>query len=131
MNNIEMLNGGRLSRPPLKQPPYGRQLLEEIKSGNKPTNDIFLFVGDYSWKKASAFIGKQAILVLPPEDEPQNYCWGVVKTFPVLVFDTSGVGVEVIRLLAYLLLKYGASVVRVVTVAYSLLAFRQGGSNGK
>jgi hypothetical protein len=127
MNKLLANEVGLQSPISKRLPPYAKKICDGLKNGMKPKNDIFIFLGKYSWKKAASFLNIHSVASLPDGDNPANYLWWFVKGFSVLVIDTSGVGSEVIRRLAYELLKAGATVVRVVLVSYKLVIFRQGG----
>ncbi|MGD9152163.1 MAG: hypothetical protein PVG30_00685 [Gammaproteobacteria bacterium] len=94
-------------------PPYGRKLLIALQCGYKPTNDVFLFVGQDAWQNAKYFSNWQDVLILPPHRHPDEFDWSIVKGLSVLLRDADNVRYEVIRKLAHSLLSSLASVVYV------------------
>ncbi len=59
-------------------PPFGRQLHRVLKADRRPANCVYCFVGNEGWKKAKAFSKRQAVLLLPPDDDPADYHWPVM-----------------------------------------------------
>ena len=57
--------------------PFGRRLDAVLNSGRKPANCVFCFVGAHGWERAEYFSKRQAVLVLPPGDDPAVYRWPV------------------------------------------------------
>lgn len=109
-----------------KFPPYGKKLFEFYREGIKPSNDIFIFLGDDAWKRAKLFLEIHWTTLLLNDSKPNEYRWDFVRGSSVLIFDTSEVGSEIIRHLAYELLRWGATRVVVILVNYTLIVFRQG-----
>lgn len=96
--------------------PYGKILAEQLKIGNKPRNDIFLFLGKDAWKRAKQFyFSGQTVHILPENKIPEQYIWPVYS-FPVLVFDMNmeDENEAILKRLALQLLKSGASCVRII-----------------
>lgn len=124
---IQSTNLGEYCIPPRckKLPPYGRHLIDLIKS-QKINNDLFVLIGEGGWDYAKwhKAIG-HAVLVLPNGDFPQEYRWDAVKNLDVLVVVTSPVPFQLVRSLAYELLRAGAFIVRAVSLTGSLVIFRQ------
>lgn len=99
-----------------------------MKDRQNPIREILIFLGKDAWKKGQGFLNKCPVVILPPDsNRPQDYDWGCVKGLSVLVFDTSGVGSELIRRLSYELLMAGATIVRVVFVNFGMAIFCRGG----
>ena len=95
--------------------PYGKFLKELISSGKFPTNDVYLFIGDYSWPKAKNFQNlRSGTLCLPPRHHPSQYEWPVMGC-DILIGDTSESLPEYIEDIAYELFSYGANIVRYVS----------------
>lgn len=108
-------------------PPYGANLASLAKQGRTPPNDIFIFLGKSAWQKAREFSRIHWATLLPQNTSPNEYRWDFVCGHSVLIFDTSGVGCEIVRHLAYELLKARASIVRAVVANYKkLVVFRRG-----
>jgi hypothetical protein len=107
--------------------PYAKKLALAIKNGFLP-RDIFIFIGDYAWKKAKGLSDFQATVVFPNDSAtPDNYNWHFVKGFSVLLYDTSNVGAEIIRWLSYEILKSGAKLIAFVSVNFIVSFFKQNG----
>ena len=58
-------------------PPFGRSLYAVLNAGLRPVNCVFCFVGTEGREKAEAFSKRQAVLLLPPGDDPAVYRWPV------------------------------------------------------
>ncbi len=54
-------------------PPFGRQLHAVLNAGRRPANCVFCFVGTGGWEKAEFFNKRQAVLLLPPGNDPADY----------------------------------------------------------
>jgi len=104
-------------------PPYGKRLKEFLLNGHKPKNDIFLFVGNGAWHKAEFFKNSHNVLILPPNNNPDEFDWSIVRGFSVLIFATSNIHYNIIRKLAYQLLSYSSSIVRVILANHKLVIF--------
>lgn len=106
-------------------PPHGKQVSEMLKKNLY--KEIFLFLGKSAWKHAQGSMQNRLKIAFPDDiGNPQDYYWGFAKGLEILAYDTSGVGLEIIRRLARELLMAGATVVRVVLICYKLIVFRQG-----
>jgi hypothetical protein len=110
-----------------KLPPYARQLKVKLGQGHRP-KEIWLWMGASAWHKARSFIAYRDNLVLPINTSPADFNWIIVKGFEVLGVDTSGIGCETIRQLAYEILKAGASIFRIILPNFSLAVFSRGDS---
>ena len=64
------LNHNKIIKP---FPPYGKKLFDALRHGHKPTNDIFLFVGQNAWQNAKYFSTWQDVLILPPHRHPDEF----------------------------------------------------------
>ena len=123
MGNLSYRHRGQ-SRP---RPPFSKMMAGHLK----PRNDIFLFLGKNGWQKANGLVKTERVLLLPDGNSPADYNWSIVKNFPVLLYDTSGAEPQTIRLLAYLLLKAGAEIVRLISADYVMTAiFGHDGGGG-
>ncbi len=58
-------------------PPFGRALDAVLKAGRKPGNSVFCFVGSEAWPIAKFHDRYQAVLLLPPDENPSQYRWPV------------------------------------------------------
>jgi hypothetical protein len=76
-----MLNG--------KIPPYAKPLLTLQRSGHRPSNDIYLFIGPFAWHKGTIFSNAypERVMILPAWQDPEEYFWPV-RECGVLLFDT-------------------------------------------
>ena len=59
-------------------PPFGRSLYSVLNAGRRPVNSVYCFVGTEGWRKAEFFSKQQAVLVLPPGNDPADYHWPVM-----------------------------------------------------
>jgi len=107
-------------------PPYGKQLNIAFQHGYIPTNDIFLFIGGKNaWEYARAHKHSgHDVLVLPQDSNPISFIWPV-KNCSVLVFDMADTNYQIIRCLAYCLLKHQAKIVYMAL--QRMVVFGQGG----
>lgn len=113
-------------------PPFGKTLQIMLQQRKYPKNDVFLFLGANAWQQANYFRCYQTILVLPIDVDPEHYCWPVAG-LSVLAIDTSDPKADMteqldksyIRKLAYLLLKAGALIVRVILSTKALVVYRR------
>lgn len=124
------VNNNKKLQPCKKFSPYSKRLYTARRNGYQPNNDIFLFIGKFAWQKASGLASIANVLLLPENDSPSDYNWNMLKGLPVLVYDMSGMGAQLIRQLAYELLKSGATVVRVIAVNYKLAAIFRRNNTG-
>lgn len=109
------------------QPPFGRILSAKLTDGYKPNNNIYLYFGEDAWGFGKTMRKFHDLLILPPENNnPNAFNWGSVNGLSVLAIDTStdGSGFLLIELLAYELLKYGATVVTIILACKQLLIYR-------
>jgi len=104
-----------------KCPPYSRQLQIKLTQGYR-SREIWVWTGNLAWNKARAFPYRDN-LVLPPNTLPESFNWRVVGGFEVLAVDTSGIGCEVIRRLAYEILKAGALIFSIILPSFNLAVF--------
>jgi hypothetical protein len=110
-------------------PPFGKLLLQ--RQNKEHFNEIHVFIGKDCWRRAKSYV-KRPCLVLPPNEKPSNFDWSVVKSKELLLWITpKDFGMEMLRSLAFELLKAGGIVVRAVsTVCWKMIAvYRQGGEN--
>jgi hypothetical protein len=108
-----------------KLAPYGRHLKEMQSSGQLPNNDVYLFIGEYSWQKGKAFnLIRPTTLILPPNKDPNHFEWPVQNT-DILIFDTSNTDPEVVEELIAILFLSGANIVRFVSNQNLLTVFKK------
>lgn len=101
--------------------PYGKVLL----SIEKPTNDIYLFIGRNAFYKAKKWqISRPGTLCIPGYICPSSYSYSV-QGHDILIFDTSYSDDQYINDVVYYLYQYGARKVRLVTSDFKLLTFAQ------
>lgn len=106
-------------------PPLGKNLYSLIQSGQRPVNDVYLFIGTHSWEKAKGFYknNPDRTLMLPAWLCADDYYWPV-SNCSVLVFDTGGYPEDdYIKELALCLFRHGANIVRLVSFDSSLTVF--------
>lgn len=110
-----------------KLPPFGKNLVARLTTGQPLTNDIFIFIGgsDASQRAKSCWYGGNAALSFHPYDDPKQYKWPVDKQ-SVLMFDLSlrGLEIKTLKLLALALLDYGAIIVRYVSPDFKITEFK-------
>ena len=97
-----------------KLPPYGRPLSAKIKRGENV--EPYVYAGPFAWPEGnwhSQYIGQGTALVLPPEDDADDYRWPV-RNLCVHVFwtDEDKAAGEELTKLASCLIRGGA--IRVV-----------------
>lgn len=100
-------------------PPYSKELLNKLQSGNKPKNDVYLFLGTNAWQYAkSHFQNGKSVLLLPENTTPEKFIWPVSE-LSVLIFDLRHKNSDevLIQQLALELLVAGAEIVRCVCYA--------------
>lgn len=109
-------------------PPFGKKLQILLTGGDKPNNNVFVFIGDNSWSKAKAFEISHFVLVLPLEKDPSTLIWPVRGCNPLIV-STSFVENEtdIIRKLAYCLFVHDATKVHALPFNGRLIVYRRGG----
>lgn len=100
---------------PHKLPPYGRNLARLLASGNKPKNCVFVFAGSNAWQSAEFHKHRQAVLLLPPGDDPEHFCWPVAG-IDCLVGQQGEIHEETLLRLAHVLLRHGATKVCLIAV---------------
>ena len=59
-------------------PPFGRSLYAVLNVGRRPVNCVFCFMGTGAWEKADSFSKRQAVLLLPSDNDPADYHWPVM-----------------------------------------------------
>jgi hypothetical protein len=109
----------------MKLPPFGKNICLN------PTlqHEIYLFIGQKAWGKASRFNHQRpsGTLCLPPYLSAFNYEWPV-KDKEILMFDTGydyceeDYIDEIVKCLFY----YGSNCVRFISIDYKLTVFKKG-----
>lgn len=109
-----------------KLPPYGKPLSDLVTSGQRPSNDVNLFIGNQAWAKGHSFSISYPprTLILPPWRSPNTYHWPVTQC-DVLIFDTGYADQSYIEELAYCLFQDGANVVRSISPHFILSAYKK------
>lgn len=107
-----------------KLPPYGWRLHQFLQLGNKPKNDIYLFMGNRCWDAAQMHNRNKFALCLPPEKNPFNYDWPI-QDCDILIFDGSPRKEEFIQLLASCLFSYSANIIRYISSENKMTIFKK------
>jgi hypothetical protein len=96
--------------PGKKIPLYGIPLYNLQKKGERPTNSIYLFIGQNARKKGEAFKISQPtrLLVLPPYLSPFDFRWPVDQC-SVIIFDSGYPDEEYIKDTVHCLYEAGAT----------------------
>lgn len=105
-------------------PPYGKEAFFLLNMGVKPRNDIFLYAGEYAWRKAKIWEDKQVLLCLPLGANPANYFWPV-NDCPILLIDTGKLSLFDIEEIAYYLLTFNAEIVRALPQDKPMVIYRR------
>ncbi len=105
----------------VKIPPYGWALHQLQRNGLRPSNDVYVFIGNKAWQKAKEFssIYPKRIMMIPPWLSANDYNWPV-KACAVLIFDTGYAEIDYVDEIAKRLFKEGASHVRSVDTDFKL-----------
>lgn len=107
-----------------KKPPFAKQLANRLASGWKPANrTVCIAAGAVAWKLAYRWEDEpkpsaRAFLCAPPDMDPREFDWGVVKRLEAFAFDTGGLTHYQSNLLAVAVLACGATLFRVVYDLY-------------
>jgi len=105
-------------------PPYGRLVVSMAK---RPS-EIFLYYGNESWPMGDwceyRLRNDLGALLLPPDPNPQQYRWPV-KGVEMLGIQCGEYPTDETQRLSFLLLKAGASVVRIAGNAPNFAVYRQ------
>lgn len=106
-------------------PPFGKRLLQRINNYYIPDNDVFLFIGcsQQCWKKSKNFFARNFDVLLYPGDRQTDEYYWPVKSRSILAFLIDLIPYQAIRKLSYVLLKAGASVVRVILYSGNMIKF--------
>lgn len=109
-----------------KYPPYSKPLVELIKKNLRPTNDIYLFIGNQAWKKGESFSFCQPTrtLILPPWQSASDFYWPVIEC-DILIFDTGYAEKDYIYEIAQCLYDGNASNVRMVSPEFDLILYHK------
>lgn len=108
----------------MKLPPFGKYLSGLLKSGQYPTNDVYIFIGLNAWESASDFqLSRPGTLCLPPYELPERYIWPVVNC-DILIFDTS-CDEAYVENVALCLLCNGANIVRYISPDNQLSIYKK------
>ena len=93
----------------MKVPPYGKPLKALLEQGQLPSNDIYIYVGEYAWEKGkkSSQTKPDRTLVLPPKHPPEQYEWPIYGC-DILIIETSLLDRSYIEDSVYVLFIYGA-----------------------
>ena len=115
------------NNPSKNFPPFGRELANKLRAGYRLKNNIWLFLGNACWKRArNKQVGGDAVLVFPPDQsDPFQFNWGIVSGLSILGIETTHLNYEIIRQLAYCLLKVGAKGLWLITHDFRLVIFRK------
>lgn len=110
----------------MKIPPFGKPLRDLIASGEKPDNDVYLYVGDKSWDKgkSSSISRPTRTLILPPKDSPLIYDWPV-NGCDILLIETSSIDTDYIELIVNILFSSGANIVRLISNNLFLTVYKK------
>jgi hypothetical protein len=104
----------------MKVPPYSKPLHEALLNGQRPTSELYLYIGNNAWDKGrnSVVMRPSRTLVLPPNESPTNYFWPV-HGCNIIMIETSRLSTEYIELIAQILLDYGSG--RIMLISHNLL----------
>ena len=94
-------------------PPFGRDLSEALLRGQKPRNDVRIYLGHGAWDQAR-YANDQSLwvaLALPDDQPPEAFRWPV-SGCSVLVVPLANIDGDIIQRLALVLLEAGATAVR-------------------
>lgn len=109
----------------MRLPPYGKYLHNLQLLNKLPTNDVYVFMGLYAWKKAEAFqVPRPGTMCLPPGGDPEQYDWPVANC-DILLFDTGGLSDSFIDQCVIALLRDGANIVRYISPADLLTVYNK------
>lgn len=99
-----------------KLPPFGKGLNALIESGQRPNNDVLLFIGNNALSKGNGFSVSypDRTLVLPPWLSPETYYWPVIGC-DALITDTGFAEDDYIEDLVLCLFAHGANVCRFIS----------------
>lgn len=106
--------------------PYSKPLHDLIESGYIPSNDVNLFIGQYSWRKGKNFSISypERTLIIPPWNDPSDYYYPV-SNCDILIFDTGYAEDDYINDLAYYLFEYGAKKVKFINTDFNVITFNK------
>ncbi len=109
-----------------KIPPYGKELYKLQQQGQRPTGSVYVWIGNYAWKKGQAFSVSMPnrTLALPPWVSPGVYDWPV-KDCDVLIHDTGFAEKDYLEDLVYCLYKDGTDKVRLIAPDFKLTIYHK------
>lgn len=109
-----------------KLPPFGAKLAQLLSQGLKPSNDVYLFIGNKAWAKGnnSTLMRPTRTLILPPWLSASTYEWPV-RQCDILIIDTGFAEPPYIEHLTYCLYKDGADIVRFVSPDFELTVYHK------
>jgi len=110
----------------MKLPPFGKPLKALLEQGQLPSNSVYLYIGDLSWKKGekSAICRPTRTLILPPKASPLDYDWPV-NGCDILLIATSLFSQEYIESFVQLLFSFGADKVTYISTEMLSTIFKK------
>lgn len=110
----------------MKLPPYARPLHDLISSGVRPSNDVYVLIGQHAWQKGKnlSVSYPNRIITLPPWNSPFSYYWPV-NDCDILVCDTGYANSDYLLELAQCLYEHDATIVRVISPEYKLSIYHK------
>lgn len=107
-------------------PPFAKNLDDLQKIYCQPSNDVYIFMGIHSWKKASNIFRSHPTrtICLPPKTSPYRYRWPVGMC-DILLFDTSETDDQLVDDLVAVLFKSGATKVIYISHLFDLSIFKR------
>jgi hypothetical protein len=120
MDKDNTTDATRRNRTQPRRPPYARRIEERRRAGASPL-DATVLTGAESWALArligAADASLNAIIVLPPMDEPERYEWTWARGLRCRIVQTSPCLAEHMERLAVLLVQAGSPLVELLTPA--------------
>jgi len=104
----------------MKLPPYGKPLRDLLQSGQLPSNDVYIYIGDKAWDKGkmSSYSRPSRTLILPPNQSPLAYEWPV-SSCDILLIETSQLDTEYIENFVQILFDHNAN--KVILISTNML----------
>ncbi|QBQ53829.1 hypothetical protein [Nitrosococcus wardiae] len=98
-----------------KFPPFGKQLANRLRQGDKPSNCVWIGCGANAWSRTRHDLTRSdsAALCLPYGEDPLSYRWPV-SGLDCLILHTGGLNKEALLRLGAVLVRAGAG--RVVLI---------------